>query len=280
MTFEDFARQHGVIIDRLVSHKWVSTPTEDKPRSRNGRYKFMGNVGWVQNWATMNMPVMWRGQRMKPSEYFQMVKDIKKDEKERKKMSYKAAQKAAWILHQCKPMRHPYLEAKGFKDEIGNVWETDDHEQLLVIPMRISGNLVGIQLINHKGEKKFLNGQITKGATFTMDAKGIPIFVEGYATGLSVRSAMKAVGIRYTIHVCFSAGNLELVAGQVPGGFIVADNDRSGVGERVADKVGKPYWLSPTVGEDFNDYHKSAGLFQAAQSIKRLILDYRLQPAA
>ena len=53
MTFHDFARAHGLIIRDLISHRWVSTPTEDHPRKRNGRYKYLGNVGWVQNWATM-----------------------------------------------------------------------------------------------------------------------------------------------------------------------------------------------------------------------------------
>lgn len=280
MTFEDFARQHGLIITRLISHKWVSTPTEDKPRSSNGRYKFLGNVGWVQNWATMSKPEMWKGQRMTPTNYLQMVKDQKRSERERLQAAQKAAQKAGWIMHQCKTEAHPYLESKGFPKEVGNVWETDDHERLLVIPMRISGNLVGVQLINEQGEKKFLQGQITKGAVFTMDAKGIPIFIEGYATALSVRSAMKAINFRYTIHVCFSASNLEFIARQVPGGFVIADNDGNRIGEQAAIKASKPYWLSPAVGEDFNDYHQRVGLFQSGQSLKKLILDHRLQSAA
>lgn len=280
ITFEEFAREHGLIIRDLKSHKWVATPTEDKPHSRNGRYKFLGNVGWVQNWATMPRPVMWKGMGLSPSRYFDYVKEQKKAEKERMKASQKAAQKAAWIMHQCKLDRHPYLESKGFKDEQGNVWETDNYEKLLVIPMRIAGSLVGCQLIDEQGKKKFLQGQITKGAVFTMDAKGIPIFVEGYATALSVRAAMKAINFRYTIHVCFSAGNLELIAGQIPEGLIIADHDSSSVGQNAAIKTGKPYWLSPAVGEDYNDYHQRVGLFQAGQSLKKLILDQRLQSVA
>jgi hypothetical protein len=53
MRFEEFAKQHGLIIDNVIPFKWVSTPTEDHPRKRNGRYKYMGDVAWVQILATM-----------------------------------------------------------------------------------------------------------------------------------------------------------------------------------------------------------------------------------
>jgi len=59
MRFEDFARSHGLILSGIQLDRWMPTPTEDKPRSSNGRYKFLGNVGWVQNWATMDKPATW-----------------------------------------------------------------------------------------------------------------------------------------------------------------------------------------------------------------------------
>ena len=62
MTFEDFARAHGLIIKQAIPHRWVAVPTTDHPQKRNGRYKWIGDVGWVQNWATMDKPEMWRGQ--------------------------------------------------------------------------------------------------------------------------------------------------------------------------------------------------------------------------
>jgi hypothetical protein len=88
MTFHDFARAHGLIIRDLISHRWVSTPTEDHPRKRNGRYKYLGNVGWVQNWATMES-------------------------------------KAAWILGKVEKKPHAYLAAKGFPELQANVWTVD-----------------------------------------------------------------------------------------------------------------------------------------------------------
>lgn len=270
MRFEDFARLHGLIIRDVIPFKWVSTPTEDKPRSSNGRYKYMGDVGWVQNWATMDKPSMWRpDEPFRPSAEF--LKKKTSASNDRQALADKASAKAGWIMHQTANSTHEYLAKKGFPDEEGNVWKTDNDE-LLVIPMRISGKLVGCQLINTQGEKKFLYGQQTKGASFCIDAKGTPIFCEGYATGLSIRSVMKANKLRYSIYICFSASNLKEVARHFPNGFVVADNDPNGIGESVAKETGKPYWISDTVGEDFNDYYLRVGLFKASQNLKQIFL--------
>jgi hypothetical protein len=101
-----------------------------------------------------------------------------------------------------------------------------------------------------------------------IDAKGDPIFCEGYATGLSIRAAMKAMNIRYKIYICFSASNVMHMASGIPGGLVVADNDPNGIGEKAARESGKPFWLSDTAGEDFNDFHVRVGLFRASQSLK------------
>jgi len=269
MRFEDFARAHGLIIRSIIPHKWVATPTEDHPKKQNGRYKFMGDIGWVQNWATMERPEMWRSDTSQPVHVRQ--RERFEADRERKEAASKAASRAGWILHQCKATTHPYLEKKGFPDELGNVWDKDG-EKLLVIPMRSSGRLVGCQLIDSDGNKKFLNGQVTKGASFLMDAKGLPIFCEGYATALSIREVMKAIKIRYSIYVCFSAGNMKDIAKSIKSGFVVADNDPSGTGERVAREADKPYWISPTIGQDFNDYWSQEGTFRASQSLKKFLL--------
>lgn len=270
MRFEDFARQHGLIIENVIPFKWVSTPTEDHPRKRNGRYKYMGDVAWVQNWATMEKPAMWKcNDKNTLSPYLMRQKD--QADAQRERLAAKASAKAGWIMHQTQPKEHPYLKAKGFPDEKMPVWESDG-KQLLVIAMRRDGRIVGCQLISEEGDKKFLYGQTSKGATFTMDAKGIPIFCEGLATGLSVQAVMRANKMRYTIYVCFSASNMKEVSRHIRDGIIVADNDPSGVGERIAKETGKPYWLSDTVGEDFNDYHMRVGIFKASQSLKKILV--------
>lgn len=266
MEFENFARAHGLIIQTAQLNKWVATPTEDHPQKRNGRYKYLGDVGWVQNWATMERPEMWRRSGVNASgpDYRHLLKQA---ERERMELAKKAADKAGWIMHQTKLETHPYMAKKGFPNELVPVWETEG-KRLLVIPMRVAGNLVGAQLINEDGEKKFLKGQRTKGAAFCVDAKGLPIFVEGFATGLSVRIVMKTIKLRYSIYVCFSAGNLKEVADRFTNGIVIADNDVSGTGRKAAEETGKPYWLPPTTGQDFNDYWVQVGTFRAGQSIK------------
>jgi len=275
MRFEDFARVHGLILNSLQLDRWIPTPTEDHPRSSNGRYKFLGNVGWVQNWATMDKPATWfaEGHTIDSP---QIKKSIDESRARQIEVADRASKKAGWILHQTELKSHPYLVSKGFPEELGNVWVKDDKE-ILVIPMRIDGRIVGVQLIDHEGNKKFLHGQTTKGASFCMNAKGIPIFCEGYATALSIRECMKASNIKYAIYVCFSASNMKHIARTVGGGFIVADNDPNCIGEKTAKETGKPYWLSETVGDDFNDYHQRIGTFRASQNLKKTLINCGVQ---
>jgi putative DNA primase/helicase len=201
----------------------------------------------------------------------QIKKSIDESRARQVESAERASKKAGWILHQTELKSHPYLVSKGFPEEMGNVWVKDGKE-LLVIPMRIDGRIVGVQLIDDEGNKKFLHGQTTKGASFCMNAKGIPMFCEGYATALSIRKCMKASNIKYAIYVCFSASNMKHIARTVGGGFIVADNDPNCIGEKTAKETGKPYWLSETVGDDFNDYHQRLGTFRASQSLKKALL--------
>lgn len=271
MRFEDFAVNHGLILKSLISNRWVATPTQDHPRKTNGRYKFLGSIGWVQNWSTMDKPAVWF-EDGKDATSPAVVKSIKDSESHRKLDADRASKKAGWILKQCVKDKHPYLASKGFPNQLGYIWHKDD-DDFLVIPMRINGRLVGCQLINNQGIKKFLKGQTTKGATLTIDAKGFPIFCEGYATGLSIREVLKASNIKYSIYICFSASNMQFIARQFPYGLIIADNDNSHVGEISARKTGKPYWLSTTIGEDFNDFHKRVGTFQASQALKSKLIE-------
>ena len=269
MQFQDFAKAHGLIINSLAYDKWVRVPTLDHPHKKNGAYIYNGNRGALQNWATMEKPVVWKSDLPQSDAKMRVVQSItrKNDNAE------KASAKAGWIMHQTKTESHPYMAKKGFPDEKWSVWD-DNGERKLVIPMRISDRLVGCQLISEQGEKKFLYGQTTKGASFLMDAKGIPIFCEGFATGNSIRLAMKSSNLRYRIYICFSAGNLKEVARAFGHGIIVADNDPSHVGESVAIETGHPYWISSTTGEDFNDYHQRVGIFTASQSLKQVILPH------
>jgi putative DNA primase/helicase len=268
MTFEDFARMHGLIIKSLIPFKQIRTPTQDHPNSKNGSYKFMGDVGFVMNWATMDKPATWF-----PDKDSQVIiqKTSKADaEKSRLELAAKAKQKAEWIMTQVKQETHPYLASKGFPKLLGNVW-TKDGDRLLVIPMRQFKTLIGCQLIDDNGGKKFLYGQSSKNATFTFGTKGFPIFCEGYATALSINEILQHSNINHTIYTCFSASNMKFVANQFRKGLVVADNDANGVGERSAIETSKPYWISATIGYDFNDYHMEFGAEKALEELNKII---------
>lgn len=267
----DFCRLHGVIVDREPPiGTWKRYPTHDKPTHRNGAVKFLGDRAYVQNHATMTEIEVWHAEGdavMDPNKARKLVEAAHRDIREKQE---KAAQKAAWILHQCQTGFHPYLKNKGFEEEQGLVWNNEG-ELLLVIPMRVGHKLVGCQIINEEGGKKFLFGQRTSEAAFIFDNRGPNILCEGYATALSIRAAMKALKRRYTLHITFSAGNMAKVAATLPGGFIVADNDASRTGQNTAQKIGWPTWMPDTEGMDANDVHQRDGLFKFSQSLGKVI---------
>ena len=267
----DFCRIHGVIVDREPPiGVWKRYPTQDKPTHRNGAVKYMGTHAFIQNHATMTEIEVWHAEGdsvMDPNKARKAVEAAARDIREKQQ---EAARKAASILNQCQIGFHPYLKKKGFEDEQGNVWKTDDG-LLLVIPMRVGHHLVGCQIIREDGEKKFLFGQRTSGAYFCFDNKGPNILCEGYATALSVRAAMKALKRRYTLYTCFSAGNMKKVAATLPNGFVVGDCDASRTGQLTAEGIGWPYWMPDTIGMDANDVHMRDGLFKFSQSIGKVI---------
>ena len=281
MDFIQFARSHGILINDLPPlGVWKRFPTEDHPRSRNGAVKFMGDVGFVQNHATSTVVSIWKPDSPITTKVKSTyLASIRSAEDEQKKKQHQAMQRAVGMLNGSGLSTHPYLEAKGFPDEQGNVlWQ--DGKPVLLIPMRVGGNLVGLQQIDEDGGKKFLYGQRTSNATFTFDNKGMNVLCEGYATALSVRLAFKQMKQRYTLHVCFSAGNMAKVAAGLEPGLLIADNDASGTGQRVAEESGWKYWLSDRIKEDANDFHQRVGLFQFTQSLTRSMLGSRAESSA
>lgn len=274
MIFQDFAAAHGLMLRHVEFGKWVRVPTTDHPTKRNGTYRHLGDVAFVHNWATMDSPVTWfpDGDNDIRIDADAIRRRCEKAARELQEGRQKAANKAGWMMHQCTLEKHAYLDGKGFPDELGNVMQRDVGGPLLLIPMFISGRLVGVQTITTDGEKKFLFGQTTAGAEYVIDNKGRDFYVEGYATGLSLRAALAPLKVRYRIHVCFSANNLTKLASACRGGIVIADRDASGTGERAAIATGRPYFLPPEVGQDFNDLHREVGVFRASQMLRRLLV--------
>ena len=274
MTFNEFAAAHGLLLRHVEFGKWVRVPTTDHPAKKNGAYKHAGDHAHVQNHATMSDVATWFPDSSDDIRIDAEAarRRCEKAARELQEWRQKAAARAADMLRKCSLERHAYLDGKGFPDERGNVLAIESGP-LLLIPMRVAGRLVGVQTITTDGEKKFLFGQQCSGAEYVIDNKGRDVFCEGYATGLSVRAALSALKMRYRVHVCFSAHNLAKLASACPGGLVIADNDSSGAGLRAAQQSGLKFFMPPTVGHDFNDMHKSLGVFKLSQMIRQFMMD-------
>ncbi len=192
-----------------------------------------------------------------------------KEGQDRIRTAKEAAKKADWILSQCVEEAHAYLHSKGFGDMPGLVWRPTQENNLLCIPMHVGGSLAGVQMIDKFGVKKFLSGQVTSQAEYCFDAGGLSAtdwWVEGFASGLSLRACLHALKMRYRIHVCFSAQNLQRMAHS---GYVIADNDASQTGVKAAQATGLPHWLPPITGNDVNDVHKAQGTFRTSQMLRK-----------
>lgn len=278
MDFLVFCRAHGVIIEQLPPvGVWRRYKTTDKPTHRNGAVKFMGDHGFVQNHATMQDVSSWRAEGGTTAAHQEAKRIAQDGARETARNNARAAQEAARMLNSAQRERHAYFASKGFPEEVVNVLRTDAGP-LALIPMFVEGELVGCQRITEEGEKKFLLGQRSSCAEFVFNNKGPHVLCEGYATALSARLALANIKRAYTLHVCFSAGNMKKVAAGLPGGIVLADNDKSGTGERVAREIGWPYWMSDAVGEDANDYHRRQGLFTLSQGLQRTLREAMAVP--
>jgi putative DNA primase/helicase len=152
----------------------------------------------------------------------------------------------------------------------GLVWRPTENENLLCIPMRIDGEVIGVQLIDIHGGKKFLKGQRTRGAEHVIGPKGPAkdFWLEGAATGYAVVACLAALKVPARVHITFSAGNLQRMATE---GFIIADHDASGAGQRAAESAGLPYFLPEDVESDFCDLWKKIGTFRASQLLRQML---------
>ena len=258
MNFESFAEQHGLIIDHIVYDRWARVPTTDKPNKKNGAYIYDGTTGAVRNWAIHEKPIAFIPNGKARVSMEKLKKNIEKSKASQKLKNNQAIKNAKHMLDHAVKLNHPYMVKKGFPD-----FKVPVYDGLMLLPMRIGQNLVGLQTISQDGTKKFLYGQITKGAELCIDAKGRDILCEGYATAMSLRRVLRSVGLKYKIHVCFSASNILEMAKDLPNCVIVADNDS--VGLKYAQKTGRPFWSPPVDGEDFNDLELRLGTEEAGK---------------
>lgn len=278
MMFDAACRAHGLVVSDIEAGRWVRVPTVDHPRAKNGAYKYLGDVGWIQNHATMPEVATWR-----PDKHEVARIDVDRIRRETERYQAKvrdgwsrAARHADELIRSATQAEHDYLHRKGFGDAPGLVLP----DGRLMVPMRHwrTNALVGAQIISWDStarhwDKKMIPGTRAKGAVLRLGRPQAPRswLVEGYATGLSIEAAVRLLRLSDAVVICFSAGNLVHVAQQLGGGCVAfADHDESGTGERAAKAAGLPYVMSPVLGEDANDLHNRAGIFALAAMMVQL----------
>lgn len=157
---------------------------------------------------------------------------------------------------------HPYLKRKGIGVHGARV--TGDGR--LVVPLYgQDGALSSVQYIAHDGSKLYHSGGQTGGKYWmlgTLDDPGALFVAEGYATAATVHETT-----RRPVVVAYSASNLVPVTGILREKYgaaqdivIVADNDKSGVGQRYAEQASAKYgarMVMPPIEGDANDYVRS-----------------------
>lgn len=144
---------------------------------------------------------------------------------------------------------HPYLEKK--KVKAGKDLRVDG--DTLIIPLYNStGEIQTLQKISPSGDKKLYYGLSSSGVRYIFAGSSRIFLCEGYATGASIHEATGA-----TVVCAMFANNIPKIAKEYPGIIVVADNDKSGTGEKVCE--GLDYILIPEVGMDANDYALAYG---------------------
>ncbi len=273
MSFVSFARAHGLILDYAEPDgRWHRTKTIDKQHRRNGAFLWDGTRGVVKNFATMENYAAYReGVRIGEISKSELRARRVMAEAETKAKQTEARALADDMLKRAALATHPYLVAKGFPEERGLVLDGE-----LLIPMREFSRysqLNSLQRIAADGSKLFLSGGRAKSSVFFIGS-GENWLCEGYATGLSIRDALRFMGRKARVVVCFSAGNLahigRAVAASSMRAFVFADNDKSGAGQKAAEETGLLWVMAQEEGTDANDLHQRDGISALVHLIRGL----------
>jgi putative DNA primase/helicase len=275
----------GITIPHLIPDgKLRRVPTIAHPRKRNGAVVWFGAGGWAMNWET-GEEVRSKGgtdNRMTDAERAELRRVRDMAAAQLRQLQAQAARIAEDVIGRSVTAEHPYLQRKGVCNGRGLVASPSAVEEhrlgdpavpMLVIPMRhhVSNALAGLQRIAWDAEsdsftKLMIRGTRADGAVYRIGTHGRRVYVEGYATGWSVKAGCP----ERSVVVCFSAGNLERVAQSDgrPGDIVFADNDKSGRGEQAARASGLPYVMAPDVGDDANDWQRAMGAWAVAARVR------------
>jgi len=292
---------------QIALRKWIPADTTGKNGKGDGRLICDEDRVTAMNWQTGDKVTVWLKEERTAEDRSRYRQQRQKDEARARVRSTRAAQTAGQLVAAARPDSHPYTTAKGFPDEKPLVITaelvrrlagyTDWHGTFvpadylvpeggttaIVVPARVGMAVSSVQLIWSDGTKKFLAAGDMHGAFHRISTGTATWLCEGYATGLSLRAALKGLRRQDTVLVCFTASNLEKVAERVPGRcFIAADHDAPpkakpqqfgglGAGEFYARRANKPYIMPPDAGTDINDLHQQAGIFAVQRLVNELI---------
>ncbi|MGN6548470.1 MAG: toprim domain-containing protein [Pararhizobium sp.] len=272
---------------KTVFGKWLNTDTwAGKKGKGDGRVIVQEHFVTAWNWQTGEKSTVGLRDGLSAREQRAVAQSVARSKAKSEKDAARAAGMAEALISAATLSTHSYLAAKGFRDEqamtvpaktvrdvVGDYIVPSGARQAVMIPARRAGKVTSAQLIWEDGTKKFLFGGEIGGTCHRIASGAYTWLCEGYATGLSLRVALKGLRMQSTILCCFSASNIVAVAKQVRGrAFVAADNDRPpkhnphqfeglGAGEYYARQTDLPYGLPPDVGTDFNDMHQRHGIF-------------------
>ena len=198
------------------------------------------------------------------------AKALRDAELERKHEVASATVETIWTSAQTASPEHPYLQRKGIGVHGARV--TGDGR--LVVPLYgQDGTLATLQYISHDGGKLYHPGGQTGGKFWmigSLDEPGTLFVAEGFATAATIHETTNR-----PVVVAYSASNLVPVTGSLREMYgasqdivIVADHDKSGVGQRYAEQASAKFgarMVMPPIEGDANDYvqagHDLASLF-------------------
>jgi len=291
MNFEQFASQHGLVIQRLYPADGIKRcPTEAHPGKKNGAYWYSGDAGWVWNWELGQETVIWwkSGREQDPAGLRKIREMRERMAREIAQKHRNAARRAAEIIANCERAEHNYIKSKSNgkakRLEATKVLVTADYE--LIVPMRhaATNEILGCQRIfleDNAWTKKFLYGASASMAVHRIGSGKFRIGCEGFVTGLSIKAACENGNLDAQVVVCFSADNMQRVAKAGLIDAIFADHDKLtekqiekgetvSTGIKVAEASGVPWTCSPVPGEDANDMLQRAGVFALQSAILTL----------
>ena len=187
------------------------------------------------------------------------AKALRDAEMERKHQVASETVEKIWTGAQGASPEHPYLQRKG----IGVHGARITGDGRLVLPLYDQdGTLATLQYIDHDGGKLYHPGGQTGGKFWmvgSLDEPGTLFVAEGFATAATIHETTNR-----PVVVAYSASNLVPITGILREMYgasqdivIVADNDKSGVGQRYAEQASAKFgarMVMPPIEGDANDY--------------------------